>query len=124
MENFTDNFLPNLLTEGLILRRDPQFGVFTNVLHLVTHHSPNGFEFGYGGSGPADLALNVCEMLLHGLKYNGPRMDCYRGDCFVLAWILHEEFKRRFITPAPLEGKTIPYAELRAWIEPYTKDRV
>ena len=26
--------------------------------HLV-HHSPTGFEFGYGGSGPADLARSI-----------------------------------------------------------------
>ena len=33
--------------------------VVTNVPHLVVHHSPNGYEFGYGGSGPADLQYEV-----------------------------------------------------------------
>lgn len=28
------------------------------LLHVV-HHSPSGFEWGYGGSGPSDLALSI-----------------------------------------------------------------
>jgi hypothetical protein len=35
--------------------------VTSNVPHLVTYHSPTGFEFGYRGSGPADLSLNIVE---------------------------------------------------------------
>jgi len=37
-------------------------GIKTNVKRIVTRHSPSGFNFGYGGSGPADLALNICYM--------------------------------------------------------------
>lgn len=50
--------------EGRRLRR---FGVQVDVvedgrrraLRHVVHHSPTGFEWGYGGSGPADLALSI-----------------------------------------------------------------
>ena len=35
----------------------------TNVQRTVYKASPTGFEFGYGGSGPADLALNLLLML-------------------------------------------------------------
>jgi len=52
------------LEEALVLQRDggdDHAIVRTNVPHLVVHHSPSGFEFGYAGSGPADLALNVCQ---------------------------------------------------------------
>ena len=28
-------------------------------LHRICRHSPDGFEWGYGGSGPADLALSI-----------------------------------------------------------------
>ena len=31
----------------------------TNVPIKVVHHSPAGIEWGYHGSGPADLALNL-----------------------------------------------------------------
>lgn len=37
-------------------------GIKTNVQRTVYRHSPTGFNFGYGGSGPADLALNICLM--------------------------------------------------------------
>lgn len=38
-------------------------GIKTNVQRIETVHSPSGFNFGYGGSGPADFALNVLLML-------------------------------------------------------------
>src|SRR6266436_5928682 len=31
----------------------------TRQLRHIPYHSPDGFEWGYGGSGPADLALNI-----------------------------------------------------------------
>lgn len=34
----------------------------TNVQRSLYRHSPTGFNFGYAGSGPADLALNICRM--------------------------------------------------------------
>src|SRR5690554_605825 len=34
-------------------------GFKTNVPHAWKHHSPSGMAWGYGGSGPADLALNI-----------------------------------------------------------------
>jgi hypothetical protein len=37
-------------------------GIKTNVQRIQTKHSPSGFNFGYGGSGPADTALNICLM--------------------------------------------------------------
>ncbi len=37
-------------------------GIRTNVQRIETKHSPSGFNFGYGGSGPADTALNICLM--------------------------------------------------------------
>lgn len=36
--------------------------LLTNVQRSIYRHSPTGFEFGYGGSGPSDLALNICRM--------------------------------------------------------------
>lgn len=43
-----------------VLRAD---GSVTPLLHVMLH-SPTGFEWGYGGSGPADLALSIlCDVL-------------------------------------------------------------
>ena len=36
----------------------------TNVEHQLVRHSPDGFEWGYGGSGPADLARSIVGDLL------------------------------------------------------------
>lgn len=51
----------------------------------VWNHSPTGFELGYGGSGPAQLALAI--LLEAGL----PKDHAVR---------LHQAFKMRFVAPA------------------------
>ena len=88
----------------------------TNVPHLVVHHSPNGFEFGYGGSGPADLALNAVQLYLNMVGYTGAKTKCYDGSCWTLAWMLHQDFKRMFIANAPHQGTTIPFVTIDAWM--------
>jgi hypothetical protein len=108
-----------LLAKALAMRReeDGPVHVLTNVPHLVVHHSPNGFEFGYGGSGPADLALNVCQFYLITTGYQGEKSRCFDGQCFSLAWVLHQDFKRAFIESAPYEGATVPFEDICRWFE-------
>ena len=55
--------------------------------HDLWNHSPDGFNWGYGGSGPAQLALAI---LAHHL---GDDKQAVR---------LHQAFKRRAIAPLPL----------------------
>lgn len=110
-----DAFLPIPFEKGIVLRRQGYI-VKTNVPHLVVHHSPTGFEFGYAGSGPADLALNIVEMMLNRLGYQGHRTKCWRGTCFSLAYRLHQAFKVEFIAGAPREGTVIPYPVLEVWV--------
>jgi len=108
------------LEEALVLQRDGDDShaiVRSNVPHLVVHHSPDGFEFGYGGSGPADLALNVCQWYLESIHYHGEKTQCFDGNCFSLAWILHQEFKREIIANVPHRGVFIPMVTIRAWFE-------
>lgn len=38
--------------------RDDDYNMSHPLFHHV-HHSPDGFEFGYGGSGPAELARSI-----------------------------------------------------------------
>lgn len=92
-------------------------GIYTNVPHLVTHHSPDGYEIGYQGSGPADLALNLCEYVVTALGHEGPRIRCWRGTCYEAAFLIHQDFKRKFIAPLPKEGGTLAYGEVEQWIE-------
>jgi hypothetical protein len=49
------------------------------------NHSPDGHSWGYGGSGPAQLALSIC------LELYGPER----------AVELHQPFKWQFIAPLP-----------------------
>jgi hypothetical protein len=121
-QEFEDTYIEGhiSLNQALVLQRDGDNDhaiVRTNVPHLVVHHSPGGFEFGYGGSGPADLALNVCQWYLNSLGYSGQKTGCFDGVCWSLAWILHQEFKWAFIAKAPHKGITIPMAEIRKWFE-------
>jgi hypothetical protein len=53
------------------------------------NHSPTGFEWGYGGSGPAQLALAI---LADCLTHKGISHD-------EIAVRLHQQFKRQFVAP-------------------------
>lgn len=116
---YHDKHLPlKIEPNGVILRR-VEFGgpddyeVLTNVPHLFHHHSPAGFEWGYPGSGPTDLAFVISEWFLRHIGWSGAVTEVHSGDkVFVLAYRLRNEVKRLWISGAPSEGKTIPYLEL------------
>lgn len=88
----------------------------TNIKLTIIHHSPDGFEWGYGGSGPADLALNILENVLQSNGYNGKHVKCYQGTCFQEAWRLHIDFKRQFIETMPNQGGAIATSRILDWI--------
>jgi len=88
----------------IILSRD-KGGIRTNVPHKLVMHSPTGFEFGYGGSGPADLALNI--LLLFTDEETAKN--------------LHQTFKWEFIAPVPWEGGTISKESILNFIETHTE---
>jgi hypothetical protein len=110
-----DQFLPIPLEKGIVLKRDRGYAC-TNIPRLVTHHSPDGYEWGYGGSGPADLALNIAEMILIRIGYSGPRQKMWRGECYEIADIIHQELKWEFIAAAPYDGGTIHIAQVERWV--------
>lgn len=72
-----------------------------NVPHAIKYHSPTGFEWGYGGSGPADLALNI--------------LYAVTGDRKI-AMEYHQEFKWDFIAGMPEEGGIIKRSEIIEWL--------
>lgn len=81
------------------------------------HHSPCGFEWGYGGSGPADLALNILEAVLTDEGYSGPRDRCFDGSCFRIAWDLHQHFKWEVVAPMAHTGGIIGYDFVVLWLK-------
>ena len=75
--------------------------VVEGVRHDWVAHSPRGFEWGYSGSGPSDLALNVL------LRFTGDRK---------WSWSHHHAFKLEFIAPLPRRGGVIGASAVEAWI--------
>jgi hypothetical protein len=64
-------------------------GAVTEPLPHIERHSPGGFEWGYAGSGPADLALSI---LTHALGQTQP-------DTIPPA--LYQQFKDDIVTRLP-----------------------
>ena len=77
----------------------------TNVPWAKTYHSPDGYEWGYGGSGPADFALNILMLFV-------PENEAFE---------LHQEFKWKFVATLPQEGGTIKRTDIEAWIKEYRR---
>jgi len=69
--------------------------------HRLVYHSPDGFEWGYGGSGPSELALNILALFV-------PAPE---------AWRLHHPFKDQFVATLPHPGGTILGSQIVDWIQ-------
>jgi hypothetical protein len=80
-------------------------------LDQVGYHA-DGFEWGYGGSGPADTALSILA------DYFGERPDLnelHAGDS--QSWQYHQQFKRDFIAGADQAGFTITSEQITRWLQ-------
>lgn len=118
----------------VVLERVPDFGlgldysdrlhyrVRTNVRWSVVSHSPDGFEWGYSGSGPADLSLNILNMFVPPATDGREPVPCYEGEASRTAWDLHQDLKRAVIAGVPWEGATLPGDGIRHWINQRTRD--
>jgi hypothetical protein len=65
----------------------------------LRRHSPSGFDWGYGGSGPAQLALAIL------------------ADCFLDSFALdhYQTFKFAHVATWPAHGFLVTEWELRGW---------
>lgn len=68
----------------------------------LRNHSPTGFEWGYGGSGPAQLALALC-------------CDALGDDARALA--SYQRFKFGVVAALPKAGWTLTRAEIVSAVE-------
>lgn len=86
--------------------------------HAIVH-SPTGFEFGYGGSGPADLALSIL-LDFFGEAQAMPGNDDHRKVTDFLARSrarrVYQQFKWLFITPQRGEKFQITARQIDAWL--------
>lgn len=67
----------------------------------LVYHSPTGFEWGYGGSGPSDLALNILALVV------SPKE----------AMRFHHDFKFWKVARIPRDGGRISLLEVRVWLD-------
>lgn len=85
--------------EDVLLWRDIEGGAHASVPH-VPRHSPTGPEWGYSGSGPADLARSVLLALTDGAT----------------AERLYQRFKTEVVARVPHAGGVLRAREVRAWV--------
>jgi hypothetical protein len=74
-------------------------------------HSPDGFEWGYDGSGPAQLALAM--------------LADYFGHCDILPTLalqFYQNFKRQFIATAPHNGAVITQDQIDTFLDTFISD--
>lgn len=115
-EGKQDNYISEPIENGLILKRKGNISM-TNIPQLIVDHSPDGFEWGYGGSGPSDLALNVVDLILTKIGFNGSKTKCRKGVAFIKSYELYQDFKWDIISKIPKNGAVIPYDQMKSWIE-------
>lgn len=82
------------------------------------YHSPDGFEFGYSGSGPSDLALAILADVL-GEHPSREELDKGRPVC----WKLHLDFKHDYVATSPREGLYITAHQVETWLEGKREER-
>lgn len=80
-----------------------------HLLHLV-HHSPTGFEFGYPGSGPADLARSIIGDYLHDRNPHPALYQQFKADVIAkldrdqsIHQITEDEVDEWFTSPFPAQ---------------------
>lgn len=80
-----------------------------NPRYDLRNHSPDGFEWGYGGSGPAQLALAIL-------------CDATGND--QLAQRLYQKFKFAVIARQPQGGRfCLPQASVLEWVEGHDQEQ-
>ena len=111
-------------TMNIRLQHRPNGIIETNVPHVHVQHSPSGFSWGYAGSGPSDLALNILALFLPVMKHpktgrvmtrtiavwKGPRVNKTAFD-------LYQKFKTDFLIRLDQQSNhIIPGDDIRAWL--------
>lgn len=97
----------------------PQEDVRVYVFHgesrrALTHwpyHSPDGFEWGYGGSGPSDLALAILADALG----EEPTREAIDAGSPLRSRLLHWAFKDEVIARLPHRGWRLDAPQIEQW---------
>jgi len=83
--------------------RGPRLEITPEASLKVRNHSPTGFEFGYSGSGPAQLALAIL-------------LDAFGAENEIAAEDNYQEFKAAFVAKARGPRWSVTERELLRWL--------
>ena len=62
----------------------------SNVPYILVHHAPDGYAWGYNGSGPSDLGLNLAEYFARKHYQNLKQTELWRRQtASLLAYVTH-----------------------------------
>jgi hypothetical protein len=104
------------LSEGVTCWRAPDGTARSSIPRRHVHYAPKGFDWGFGGSGAADLALNVLALFLP-LAPEDTGVALRDGTSVSeAAWALHQAFKYDLIATLPRAGGHISAEKILAWI--------
>ena len=104
------------LIEGVSCWRAPDGTAKSSLPQRHVHYAPMGFDWGFGGSGPADLALNVLARFLPLAPEANSAVLRDGSSVSEAAWALHQAFKYDLIATLPRAGGDISAKTIRAWI--------
>jgi hypothetical protein len=85
--------------DDIVLFREIDGTAKASVEHVI-RHSPTGIEWGYAGSGPADLARSILLQFTDEATANR----------------MYQRFKAEVVAAIPIAGGVIRAAEVRAWL--------
>ena len=92
---------PHLLEDIVCKRDENRRAIVIGVNQDWVLRSPTGFEWGYGGAGPSDLALNIL------LTATGDRKFAFRH---------HERFRNETVGRIPEAGGELRASEVLNWV--------
>ena len=92
----------------VLARKGEQWEQIGTVKHVV-RHSPDGVQMGYGGSGPADMALSI---LVHFFRRSSKVGE---AEAIALAEPHYQAFKWAFVAPAT-ERLDITSETIKRWL--------
>ena len=104
------------LIAGVTCWRAPDGTAISSLPQRHVHYAPMGFDWGFGGSGPADLALNVLALFLPLAPETSGVALRDGSSVSEAAWALHQECKYDLIATLPRSGGHLPAETIRTWI--------
>jgi hypothetical protein len=89
-----------------------------NVPYLVLHHAPSGYSWGYNGSGPSDLGLNIGEYFARKHFSDLIQKTVWKGQkVSLLAFISRYEIRNYINSMVPVREKeviSIPFERIES----------